>query len=300
MNRTLKNTLIIAAAVAVIGLIIAIIGFAAGGMQAIYIGSDGVKLASESDDSHSIDQPFADITSIEGDFDLRDIILKEGADFRVESKGVGKNFKIENVNGKLIMSDNANTGFQLGLFGFSNSGQHSDIIITYPAGTAFDSIEIDSDSGKITASDLRAGTLDLDSDMGDIVLSDMTADSMDANIDSGKLDLENVNIGDLKFQLGLGDFTADSYTGKKITGELDSGKAKLSGTVTGPVTITDGLGDVDLTLNGKESSYSYDLTTDLGDIDLAGTKTGSNFTKIYGNNPLLKITTDSGNIRIGF
>ncbi len=300
MNKTLKTSLIIAAAIAIIGLIITIIGFVAGGMQGVVFGSDGIKLASEDSNTKTLNESFVKIKSIDADLDLRDIILKEGTGFKVESKGVGKNFRVDDNNGHITLSENSTTGFTLNLFGFWESHQYSDLVITYPAGTNFEDIKISSDSGTLTIADLNAKNIDLDSDLGDVELKNVIASRLSVKIDSGTLDLDQAKTDTFNFELGLGDLDAKNLTGKTVKGKLDSGSADIEGTITGPVEIYNDLGDVDMTLAGNEDSYSYELATDLGDVVLNGQDSSGNITKINGNKPLIKVTSDMGTVSINF
>lgn len=301
MNRTLKNTLIIAAAVAVIGLIMAIVGFVLGGMQSISVSADGINLTTK-DNSHSrFNQTYTGVTSIDVKVDLRDVILREGSELKVESKGVGKNFKAENKNGTLLISEGGSGGFSFNIIGFvGNNKGHSDLIITYPANTKFEDINIESDSGEINVSDMQTSKLILYADMGSVNLNNIHANYLDTKLDSGNLSLKKVNAKKHDFHLDMGSLDAAEYTGGKIQGELSSGDADLSGIVTGPVDIYSDMGNVDLNLIGSENQYSYDLYVDMGDINLNGQKSDSTLTKVYENKPVIKINSDSGDINIKF
>lgn len=303
MNAKLKNSMIIACAIAIIGLILAIIGFVMGGMQGISVSADGVKISSVESNAKQLNETYSNINAIDADVDIRDIILKQGTEFKVESKGVGENFIAKVENNKLYIREEEPTKFHISFinFGFfTGKGEYEDLIITYPANTSFQDINIESDSGIIKIGNAKISKLNLDADLGDIVLDNLRVDSLFANLSSGKLLLDKVHADTFKFEMDLGDMEAIDFSGRKIQGDSDSGSVKLIGTVTGPINIDSDLGDVDLRLNGKENQYSYELKVDLGTITLNGKETEGAITTIYDNKPLININNDSGDIDISF
>jgi|GEM_PF-6986717 len=303
MNTTLKNTMIIAAAVAIIGLVIAIIGFALGGMQVVNVSADGISLEKQGEGVIKIDESFDKdtINSIQGNFDLRDIELKTGtvgSEINVFSKGVGRSFNVENVNGVLTFTDNKSTLFNFNLFGSYGNGQFKKLIITYPVGTELNDVSIKSSSGDISISDLKADGMTINSDLGDVKFDNVTISKFSTDISSGNLKLINTNFKSMKFDLDLGDINASGYNGEEITGRLSSGDIKLEGILTGPVDITSDLGDLTFNISGNENMFSYDIKTDLGDVQLNGQKSGSSLMKIYENKPLFKVNSSFGDVRI--
>lgn len=308
MNTNQENTkrnrsLIIATAVATIGLILIVIGYVAGGMQGLSVSANGVELYGKNGESVPLSETYSNVTSIDADVDIRDITLKEGTEFKVESKGVGKNFQTTLENGKLKISESDSEGFSFSLFtiGFFNgSDEYSDLVITYPAGSKFENVNIESDSGLVEISDAHISRLDLDNDMGDIKLNNIIVDSLNASVDSGKLTLDKVNADSFKFEMDMGNLKATNFTGGKVSGESSSGTVSIAGTVVGPVDIYNDLGNINLRLNGTENQYSYELESDLGSIKVNNKKSEGKLTTIYDNKPKIKLLCDSGNIDISF
>ena len=302
MNKTLKSTLIIAAAIAGIGLVMVIAGLAFGGMQSLSFDSDGITLAKDRA-VNTINKSFDNISSLDVDVDLRDVILKEGSELIIQSEGVGPKFSAEDDGGTLTIRENDNhIRFNLNISGFgfvSNNEEHKDLIITYPKGRLND-VNIYSDSGNITVSDLQTRSGKFDTDLGDITLTNTVCQSLETNLDSGNLSLEKVSMDTFKYNLSLGDVDGKNVTAKNVQGYADSGNTKIQGMVSGPMNVSCDLGDIDLILTGKESGYSYDLKTDLGDINLNGQKSESNIIKEYENKPTIKAEADSGSINIKF
>lgn len=309
MNSKLRTSMIIAAAVAIIGLILAFVGLAFGGMKAVSIGSDGIKLEGQDKGVIEIDKSFdpKTVKSIDGNFDLRDVIFKAapaGTEINVSSKGVSKDFFIENKDGVLTMADSHQgstfSDFHFYLFNFYGSGPWKDITITYPAGSEFEDISIHSDSGSINISDLKANDMKISSDLGDTKLDNVSTITLDHDSNSGNFNLINTNIKSLKFNMDLGDATATGYNGEEIAGSSNSGNVNFEGSIKGPVDISSDLGDVTFKIKGSEEQFSYDLSTDLGDVTLNGQGAGNNLTKTYEGKPLFKVENDAGNIKVEF
>lgn len=299
MSSKFKTSLIIAAAIAVIGLVLALIAFLFGGMQPLTISKDGIKLANN--DTIAFDNTYSNITSIDADLDFRDIIIKEGPQFRVQSKGVGTGFKAEDVNGTLTIKDNGKSSwFHFDIFNFTNEGtEHSDLIITCPK-KEMAQVKINTDSGNIKASDINAKNLTLITDFGDIDIVGVIAGKANLDLDSGNLDIEDTNIDTIKFDLEFGDVDAKSLIARSVKGDLSSGSVDMRGRIVGPIDMDLEFGDIDLTLNGKEDQYSYELETEFGDIDLNGHETEGSIIKEYENKPKIKLNLSSGSASIKF
>ena len=301
MSRTLRNSLIIAAAIAVIGLIIGIVAFAFGGLLGVSIGPDGVMLAKERRDIRSISETYTTINSLDVNVDLRDVIIKHGDQFKIESKGVGKNFNLENINNNIIISEKGSTGNIINLFNFTNERKtHEDLYITIPKSIPLVEIKVGVDSGKINISDVQADKIITDNDLGDVNISNVTANTVTATADSGSINLKNTNTSIFEFSGDLGDINAENITAREVKGNSSSGGVDISGTITGPIDISNDLGDIDLMLIGQEPSYSYEIETDLGDIEIDGKGYGSKVLKEYDNKPMIKLYADSGSVNIDF
>lgn len=299
MNRTLKSTMIIAVAVAVIGAIIAIIGISMGGIKTVTFGWGGVKVG-EDTRGESFSQVYSGIKSMDIDVDLRDVVLVQGSEFKVECKDIGTDVKlvVTEEQGKLTVKDKWDKKFSFNIFGFTfNNDGDTDVTITYPAGN-MDDIKISMDSGSLEISDLVVGNLKLHSDLGNIKMKNIEAKSIDASLDSGDLDMYATKTKDLKYDLDLGSLYAEGFTAVNINGKISSGNTKIVGSFTGTADMSGDLGSVDLMLSGTEDQYSYDLAADLGNVKLNSQKTDGTIIKEYGNKPKMKIRTDSGDITI--
>lgn len=298
MNKTLRLSIIIATSVAIIGLIMATIGWIAGGMEPVTIGSNGIKVASDSD-AKSIDESFDNINSIDIDVDVRRVIIKSGNQVRVTSKGVVKNFSVKDNNGTLEINEGkSDEKITFSIFGFGNeSGSHEDLVITCPD-DAINKINITSDTGDIDMSNLNIKDITTDSDTGHTKLTKIDSESIEVKSDTGDLTINKTVTDSFKFNLDTGDVKGENNRISSVNGELDTGSVNLKGQISGPITIKDNIGDVKLELTNREEEYSYNLVTDIGDINLNGQKINGSMIKEAPSKPEINIKNDTGSISI--
>lgn len=301
MSRTLKSTFIIAAAIIIIGLMLIVAGVAMGGFKNIIFGSDGIHV-DDNNKKQVVNEEYQHITSINVDVDLREVVLKKGDTFKVECHNTSNNTKIKvtEKNGELTVKEKSKIGFNLNIFGFHwGTKDEDDLIITYPEHKMKD-VTISADSGTIQVSDLVSDNINLNTDLGEQILKNVNAKSIKTTADSGTIELKNVHTDSLEFKASLGEIKAEKLIARSVTGSADSGSVNIHGKITGPVDINTDLGEIDMDLVGSEDAYSFELKTDLGEVELNGKDYGNNLIKEYENKPLIKAYADSGSISIDF
>lgn len=116
----------------------------------------------------------------------------------------------------------------------------------------------------------------------------------------GDVDLENVSFRNVSCAIGTGDFDAESVEAESLEaasgmGDVDGENLRVSGTAT----ISCGMGDVELSLKGRQEDYSYDLSTEMGEVRLNQQSVSKHYQEsTNGEAPLVKITNGMGDISL--
>ena len=189
-----------------------------------------------------------------------------------------------------IRSFHISTGIRSLLSLFDQESQEKRTVeLSLPKGTKLETFSGSSSLGDVTLSNLSAKNADFSLSNGSLTVNDSQFASgkfknslgeisfNNSQISSGKINASsgNITLSNSQFASGeiansLGDVNLNSSkisdsTLKISSGSLNSEQLELAGTIS----ITDQLGDINLHLvSGSLSQLSFDLKTDLGEIDI--------------------------------
>ena len=189
-----------------------------------------------------------------------------------------------------IRSFHISTGIRSLLSLFDQESQEKRTVeLSLPKGTKLETFSGSSSLGDVTLSNLSAKNADFSLSQGSLTVNDGQFESgkfknslgeisfNNSQISSGKINASsgNITLSNSQFASGeiansLGDVNLNSSkisdsTLKISSGSLNSEQLELAGTIS----ITDQLGDINLHLvSGSLSQLSFDLKTDLGEIDI--------------------------------
>lgn len=166
-------------------------------------------------------------------------------------------------------------------------------------------LEIKSNSGRIDAISVKAGSADIDlyTGFGTIHLDQVSGAGIKVQSSSGALNLENVRASqEMELSSDFGSITFDNGSAGSLTVATKSGAIELTSVnVSGALTASDDFGDIDLE---KVKAKSYDAQTDSGSITIDGAQakikahTGfGNITIRNAQNAVLDLNTQSGTIK---
>ena len=148
---------------------------------------------------------------------------------------------------------------------FLNWNNDEKVTITVPEGMEFDSVLVDLDAGEVTIGDIVCERLELDVDAGEITAENVSADVLIGDVDAGEI----------------------VFDGKiNSSGEIDCDA-----------------GSVKLSLAGKKEDFSYDVSCDLGEVEIGDERYEgiSNKTNIsYEGDKKLSVNCNMGEISISF
>jgi len=293
MTKGFKIFLIVCAALVIVGMVFAGIGFIMGGTGNItldryfnhigFISEDG---GTFSGDIVEMESELDSFTNVDIQVAITNVKFIESDSYRVEysyDKGFGAPSVSVKDHTLRIYDKTYQQGFSLNRFGINlpKNTKGFYLNIYYPAGVDF-------------------GTIDIQSDMGDVKLSDINTNSLDINLDLGDVAIENVKANRANFNLDLGELTASNFESNGLTAELDLGSAKISGHLAGDIDISCDLGDIKITTDIPKSDYNYDVEVDLGNFKLDGSKQGSPYESSNGAANSFELNCSLGNISIDF
>ena len=174
-----------------------------------------------------------------------DITIKEGGRFSVESNL--KNLTVEEKNGCLILKD-------LTTIKLSGSNAYQDAVLTIyvPAGTVFDSIDLKTGAGRVSAGELLAETVDIELGAGDALIDTLVAaKSADIEGGAGRITISGGALHDLELEMGVG-------------------QLNLTSALTGKCQLELGIGESNITLVGNRADYALDIEKGIGEVRADG------------------------------
>lgn len=265
----------IAGSMIVIGIVLAMIGFASGGKWLILLSDTGFhvpKNQSLSTKSYELDAftnihlltKHADIEILPSDhyalevksFDTKDISysVKDGT-LTVETKNA---------------VDNAIT------IGFGSF--HSPTITVY------------------IPRDAKLSTIDLDASFGDISLEQLTTQQLNLLVSHGDVSFEKIVAETTEITQSFGDLTFQEFTSSSLIVENEHGDIDIDGELNGKSTITSSFGDIDLALLNKESDLGLNLNSSFGEITVNDTSMEGDFSQSHEGNNQLEVSITHGDL----
>ena len=174
-----------------------------------------------------------------------DLTIKEGSAFSVESNL--KNLTVEEKNGCLILKD-------LTTIKLSGSNTYQDAVLTIyvPAGTVFDSINLETGAGRVSAGELLAETVDIELGAGDAWIDTLVA--------SKSADLEG----------GAGRITISGGALHNLDLDMGVGQLNLTAALSGECQMELGVGESNITLLGSRADYALDIEKGIGEVRVDG------------------------------
>ena len=174
-----------------------------------------------------------------------DITIKEGGRFSVESNL--KNLTVEEKNGCLILKD-------LTTIKLNGSNTYQDAVLTIyvPAGTVFDSINLETGAGRVSAGELLVETVDIELGAGDAWIDTLVA--------SKSADLEG----------GAGRITISGGALHNLDLDMGVGQLNLTAALSGECQMELGVGESNITLLGSRADYALDIEKGIGEVRVDG------------------------------
>ncbi len=280
MNKSVKGIAIAAGAMVLAGIVLAGIGFIAGGKQPVYFDKTGIHVGSEDSangKAEQLSETLDAFDSISTDLDYYNVELVASDKYAIEAKynpKYGKlNYKIE--NGTLKVDDGRNSKFNiqidLGALKYNSKNDNQTVKIYYPKDAELKDLTIKGAASSLSFEKLKLEKAEFDLDFGELDLTDLTAKTIKVSIDSGDCTMKEITADRLDVTNDLGQTTLDGGTVKTLIISADSGDVSVTGVTTDSGNLQLDLGK----LTVKEiNSKGLTLEAGSGDIDVQGVLQG--------------------------
>lgn len=112
------------------------------------------------------------------------------------------------------------------------------------------------------AIEVGAGTLKAD---------ELNAVEGEFKVDAGEMNIEKLSVSERsEYTVGTGEMTLQDTDVNDITVDCGVGYIQIDGSVNGDNNIKCGIGSVELSLNGDNYDYNYNVTCGIGDVNIDG------------------------------
>lgn len=303
MSKAIKMIAIIAGGLIAVGVFMLSITIILG-VDVTHI-LDAINHEEEFSINQKVEENLAEIENITVDVDYQEVILKQGETFHIAYKYDSDYSSLthEIKNGSLVVMESRKEGDGLSgnLLDIIKKNQgFGKIVITYPKGTNFRDVRVESDMGKVTADDFSARNLQVDVDLGSIGIKNVHAQTLQISAAAGDVLISDGSADRAELELDLGSLRAENWETKGLVADLNGGEAMLNGVFLGETDVDCDLGDVKLEIQDLKEKYSYELDVDLGSIQVDGEKIkGGMFLRENAENKL-NISAGAGDITLTF
>lgn len=178
------------------------------------------------------------------------------------------------------------------------------IYLYLPKDAALDEINIDFGAGILESGSLRAREIEINAGAGDCRFEGLeAADSIDLDMGAGKVTVDKLTAREAELDIGVGELRVSGMeVSKEVQICVSMGYAVVNGVFTGEMDAECSMGSLDLTLQGVETDYNYELDCGMGNVTIGG-KDYSGWADNdvnYGSRNTLDITCSMGNVNVMF
>ena len=213
-----------------------------------------------------------------GEFYIREKDVADGmVDIVVEGVG-GCNYQVKDKT----LHIEGFTGIKtlgIGINTYKNS-----IVLAFPAGSSFREADIEAGAGTMEIASLQADEISVMIGAGEIVMNQTSTKELSAEIGAGRLEAGAMDAREVSIQVGMGECIYEGTITDELNAECD-------------------MGNIELSLNGKESDYNYEVECSAGNIDINGTYIsafGAERSIQNGASRTFKLECNMGNITVLF
>ncbi|WP_075620428.1 DUF4097 family beta strand repeat-containing protein [Paenisporosarcina indica] len=206
-----------------------------------------------------------------------EIVPTKDSEATVEYSGASKKAKFTfdvNVKGETLNVQLKEKRRFLFLFGFHTKDLK--LTVSIPE-KQYESIQVESDNGRITAENIQADTLKLETDNGQIQVRNTETETTDVDTDNGQIIFEHVK-GEIK-------------------GRSDNGRISMTTkSLNQPIDLETDNGSIEIKTDSEPTNATIETKIDNGKVTIFGNDSKR---AIYGNGKhLIKLETDNGRITV--
>ncbi|MCL1896295.1 MAG: DUF4097 domain-containing protein [Clostridiales bacterium] len=267
----MRKIVLIPLIIVIVGLCLALAGFATGGLKGLSFDRGGVHMNSvDRGELITVNETYKSFKNIEVDADyISRVTFKEGDGYAVK----GENYErygglTVNLKGDTLMVNakrDAKWSINIGLEELWDS-EKTYLEITYPKGAEFGDVKLDISVSKVAAAGIKCGNLYIRNDFGSINVSGATCGDMTLRAASGAVTLAGAAVeGTCDIRSDFGNVEVKGVNAKTLTAELSSGSLEAHDIGAGTLKVSCDFGKA--TIDGAEAD---DMTLKLASGDLKG------------------------------
>ena len=194
------------------------------------------------------------------------LTIQSGVSFEVSGNNVLKDFSCKYNDGTLTVDNSSKKNIKL------SETSKSTLIITVPQNTKLKLLEISTDAGNCTITDITTDKFNIETGAGNATVTNLTADKVTVEAGAGNIGFNSSALKDITFNCGVGnlDITDSSISGNC---KVDCGVGNFNienSELTGDFDADCGVGEFTLDLNGSLEDYEIDISSSVGKIKLNG------------------------------
>ena len=265
----MKKIVLIPLIILIIGVCLALAGFAAGGLQGFWVDRGGMHLkGADLGDLIKVNETYKGFKNIQVNADyIGRVTLKEGDGYTVR----GENYErygglAASLNGDTLEIEAKREKKWLANFGLDElwDTESTFLEITYPKGADLGDIRVDIAMSKVSAAGIACGKLDIRNDFGSIDVSGASCGDMALRAAAGAVSLAGADVeGTCDIRDDFGNVEMKDVSAKTLSAELSSGSLKASSLDAATMKISSDFGKI--VLDGAEAE---DMTLKLASGDL--------------------------------
>jgi len=252
-------------------MLIAGIFIGAAGLMFIVTGGVSVKnYVAEQQQNIDFSETYEGIDEIKIELASADLIIRSGAELRVETNDGSIKTKVK--KDALKIEEKSKT---LSLF------DDTTVTLYLPDGKYFDKIEIEAGAGSVSVEKLLSKNLELDIGAGETAAQYINVtNNAEIDLGTGSFNIDDADINNLRFDVGVG-------------------KSYISGDFTGRSKIDVGIGELILKTKSPLDSYTVKAETGIGEFTVGNDRINGECTIGTGDN-ILEVSGGIGKVEIGF
>jgi hypothetical protein len=270
-----------------VGIAIAAIGAALGGIRPISIGPGGFHVYSLEDlrEVTTINKTFHNVKNIE-----LNVAVFTTVEF-VEGDGFSVKGQNQKMHGQLLAKEKDGTleiytedrtrskwgGFTLTPW-INFDGNTSHITITYPKGVKLENVRIDTDVvSDLSLNNLTCKSLELTTSVSDVKMNTIDADEMTIRMNTGDIHADRVSAGAIDIESSIGEVSFSRTNVQSLSTNVNTGDFEFSGKILGDSYLDVDIGDIDMELDQSEDMLGLILNVSVGDVRINGQEVGSKY-----------------------
>lgn len=198
-----------------------------------------------------------DIKTINIDMPVASVIIKEGSEFKVDAKAVSSEYMCVLDNSILKIDD---TKSDYSIFSGNIGSLNSELTITIPDDSSFETVSVDLGVGEIKIANLIVKeAIIINNGIGDIDIQNSDAKNAEFDLGIGEINFSGILAGENKFNNGIGEINLDIFANPdnyEIKKDADLGEASVKdytndiykdeNSPSGKISSEIGIGEIDI------------------------------------------------------